>query len=856
MEIRPGVTGVWCGMGNHMSPSFPWQAQWIWMPDDLESDMMLARRSFELPERPENAWLRITATSQYQLYVNGRFVCRGPARCAPHHQSFDVLEISGLLHRGKNSLAVRVHLQQGVLSYHHDGRPGLLAQLDLSSRDQDSSIVTNSRWKVHSDPAWDNAAPCISRFHLEVCDRVDMRRQIKGWPDAEFDDGEWQAAQPLKRNVGWPLPAKNARPQALTPPWTSLVPRDIPYLRETNAPAVDLIEASTIGGARRGTTKSDGGQDEWPAGHSFVLSKQVDAQSVSGQRDYRENQGPLVLPASEADAYRFLLFDFGEVFNARPQLDIQGPAGTVVNVLCAPYMVDDRFAAKIVDSDLIDRVVLSGRRDTWEAVYFKPTRYLGIVSRSSENPIKIYRAGVSRIEYPFETKGSFQSPGRPWLQRCWQAAAKTIRVCTTDAYTDNYRERRQYAQTGYYAALGNYAVFGDTELQRRYLRQIADEQQASGLMPAYAPLTADDYMVILDSNCFWVRSLHNYLLYSGDTEGTLELLPTAERLLKLLHGYTDSHGLLNNPPYAYWLDHAINDRRGANFCLNGHYLGSLEDYAEVLDWLNRPDAKAYRDRAERLRQSLRTHFWDPQRQLFADASVDGQRSELFSEHANAMALAMNVATSEQAAAIAQKLIAQDGHDFIRRASGMTVVTPAMSYFLHLGLCRHGYVEDSLRMLRERFDRMLQPDTNETLWEEWWLDATGRNGKLSTGRTRSDAQTESAFPPALFTEYVLGIRPTQPGLKEVELFRSPSGVRHVEGTFPAPMGSLAVRWTLDDSGSGELTVDVPGTMQVQLNLASLGHSAENPVVVDGRRLENAALTEGYHLLTRGRHQVRF
>ena len=48
----------------------------------------------------------------------------------------------------------------------------------------------------------------------------------------------------------------------------------------------------------------------------------------------------------------------------------------------------------------------------------------------------------------------------PWIQDYMSASAETIKAATTDAYTDNYRERRQYAQTGYYASLGNYFLFG------------------------------------------------------------------------------------------------------------------------------------------------------------------------------------------------------------------------------------------------------------------------------------------------------------------------------------------------------------------------------------------------------------
>ena len=301
------------------------------------------------------------------------------------------------------------------------------------------------------------------------------------------------------------------------------------------------------------------------------------------------------------------------------------------------------------------------------------------------------------------------------------------------------------------------------------------------------------------------------------------------------------------------MDHAYLDRRGANFCLNGHYLGALEDFAEVLRWLDEPGSELFQARADKLRQSLRKHLWDPERGLFADALVDGEKSEMFSEHANAMALAMEVATREQAEAVREHLLASDQHDFVRRKSGLVMVTPAMSYVLHAGLCRYGYVEDSLRMFRERFDHMLRPDTNGTLWEEWWLDRTGRSGVLAKTVTRSDAQTESAFPPMLFAEYVLGIRPVQPGLSEVVLFRSQSGLRQIEGAFPSPEGALEVRWSFNENGGGELKVEVPAAMRLMLDRASLAGTSEGPVSVDGRKW----LSETRYIeLGQGTHYVQF
>ncbi len=49
------------------------KAQWIWLADDSEAEMLLARKAFHLPEAPDRALLSITATSQYQLFVNGKY---------------------------------------------------------------------------------------------------------------------------------------------------------------------------------------------------------------------------------------------------------------------------------------------------------------------------------------------------------------------------------------------------------------------------------------------------------------------------------------------------------------------------------------------------------------------------------------------------------------------------------------------------------------------------------------------------------------------------------------------------------------------------------------------------------------
>ncbi len=835
------------GIPPGQAPAPPWRAQWIWLPAGEDADMLLARRTFTLSAQPTRAVLSITASSRYELYVNGQYLGGGPARCAPHHQSFDTLEIAPALQPGRNVVAIRVHSQRESVSYYDGARAGLLAQLDGGPDTPALRLQTDASWRVSPDRSWLNAAPKMARFHLEVADRVDLRLRARGWTDLDFDDRAWLPARVLQRETGWPSPQPNERATQRIPPWTSLVARDLPYLHERAVPAGAPVQIGSIPAMKA----ADFSGEKWFDAPAIArIRVQPRGGNAAGE------SGPVIIPANAPGENRVLLYDLGEVHNGRPFLDLAGPAGTVVDVMCAPYLINGAVESPIVASHFVDRLVLSGQRARWDAFYLKPARWLAVVFRRLPGEARVYAAGLTRTDYPFVRQGSFQTPGFPELAALWDASAKTIQVCTTDAYTDNYRERRQYAQTAYYACLGNYAVFGDTALQRRYLKQIAEEQLADGLMPAYAPRHGADFMVILDSNCFWVRGLHQYLLHSGDRATTRELLPAARKLLELLHGWTNADGLIDSPPQPYWLDHALIDRRGANFCLNAHYLGALEDFAQVLRWLDEPPAELYRQRARRVRAALRERLWDPARRLFADALVDGKLSDQFSEHGNALALALQIATPAQAQAVAAQLGNKERHDFVRRASGLVMVTPALSHYVLAGLCEAGQADAAWDLAHARFAHMLASGTNGTLWEEWWLNGSGRSGTfrpIASGR--SDAQTESAFFPGLFSRYILGIEPTQPGLRDVVLRYHPSSrLLQRSGAIPTPAGLLEVAWTVS-STQFAVTVQVPPETTLRIDLASVGTPPPARLAIDDRPAASEQIRNGFLVLPSGRHSVR-
>lgn len=813
------------GFLNIKNQDFRWQAKWLWGKKD--NSMQLFRRSFEIKGKPSHATLKISASSVYQLYVNGVYIARGPARSAPHHQSYDTWQLENILTEGENLIAVKVHFQGSIKSYQHQTRAGLLAQLSLQTDDKVTTIITDEKWLTHVDESWNEHEVKMSRFHLQVNDKVDLARSFKHWQRFDFNDNDWHKAKVLMRNVGWPMPDKNAEGSPYTPPWTQLVARDIPNLIEKKVRANQLIFAAQVDDYLLNKTSFPKKLSKIP---NIKLNKKI-APLIESQISHWQNGKGITLPKSSRPW--LLVFDFGQVRNGMPFFKLQGAKGSKVEVISKPFMLNNEFSYHTIDSNLIDQVYLSGEQDTWQATYFKPTRYLGLLVSTEKKSLTIDDFGIHEISYPFELKGKISSQQSPWLDKYMQATAKTIKAATTDAFTDNYRERRQYSQTGFYAALGNYYLFADPHLQRRYLLQVAQEQYANGLMPAYAPQMNNNFMVILDSNLLWLSSLHHYLLYTGDEETVRELLPTADKLLALLDSYTNEDGLLDEPPFAYWLDHANNDRRGANLNLNGHYLHALENYAQILEWLKIQNADKYHQQSQLMRQAIQSKFWHQHKGLFVDALIRGKQSNKFSEHGNAMALALNIATKEQANRVIKQLLNDDNNNLITRANNMTVVTPAMSYYLHKGIANYGFIDESFALLNQRFEHMLEPQYNGTLWEEWWLNGTGRSGKfVDNDRTRSDAQTESAFSPALFAQFLVGVEPISPGMKTIKLTNRHHSIKDLTAEIPTPNGKLKVAWLVENDNK-HLKLTIPKGVQVELDSSSFfGNSYAGTTLSEG------------------------
>ena len=203
---------------NRSEPS--WSASWIWLQGEEYSVNVhvQARREFDVSGPVKQVLLRISAYSDYVVYINDKRVGRGPEWNDPEYQTYDTYEVSRFLVSGHNVIGVVAHNFGIGTHWSRRNRGGLIAQLDF---DNGEPIGTDASWRIQRAGAWVSNTPRIfwSAGFLET---FDFRGYNAAWLRPGFDAASWREPDVLGRP---PIS-----------PWIRLLRRQIPLLKETLVP--------------------------------------------------------------------------------------------------------------------------------------------------------------------------------------------------------------------------------------------------------------------------------------------------------------------------------------------------------------------------------------------------------------------------------------------------------------------------------------------------------------------------------------------------------------------------------------------------------------------------------------------
>ncbi|MBL8550584.1 MAG: alpha-L-rhamnosidase N-terminal domain-containing protein [Hyphomonadaceae bacterium] len=749
----------------------------------------LFRRRVDIPFDVERNELKITSDGKYQLFVNGARVGRGPVRCSPLRQRFDVYRDLGL-RRGANVIGVLVHTY-GVDTAFYEGVHGhwrasfgdgaLWLDGVVSGPAGEARIRSDEAWRALRCDAWRSDTPQVNSG-LGFIEVFDANKFPHDWAKIDFDDAAWGRTHVLIAGGGGPEARHGG---ARTRPFPILAPSELPPMQERARAPLRLVWARRI-------EPSD-----------LPIERQA----------YEEALGPIsqdVCNASPQGGYELragaaVQFDFGDILAGRPRLEFEAAGGEVIDIVVCERLPGEYEAAALAPDARIERRPLLGLdahvtrivarpgRQAFETFEWDAVRWMQIHVRNAPQGLRLSEVGLVATRYPGEARGAFECSD-PLVNKLWHLGRKTLEVCMHDGWIDcPSREQRQWLGDATVEHLVGEAVFGPQihALNRHFLRSAAESQRTDGLLEMFAPGDHRRFgWLIPDFSLQWIFNVWDHFEYSGDREFARSLLPTLLRALAWFETQQEEDGRIADLPYWHFQDWAAVGRTGYATVLNAELCGAFEIAARIAAALGWSDEAARRHaQAARLRESLDAH-WDDARGLYVDC-VDpstGTRRPRVSQHANAAMILWGGVSEERAARIARAIgdrsrlrltpappIIMEGEPY-DEAEHIVLANTFFSHFVYSALAKAGRFDMALNLMRERYGRMIERGA-VTLWEGFEPDASLAHGF-------------SATPTWQLIRHVLGIGPAAPGAP-VRISPNLCGLEYARGVQPTAGGDIAL-----------------------------------------------------------------
>jgi len=159
-------------------------------------EVALFRHSFTTTMDRTGLKAQVFADTRYELWLDGIYIGRGPARFSKNTHEYDEFAITSTLASGQHVLAALVQWSPDSRRSESE-RPILQAQL-YGGPLQGQLEQTGTNWKALRSPAWNaNASPVYPPQSLPLIGRtelLDLRSLPAHWMNVGFDDSAWAYA--------------------------------------------------------------------------------------------------------------------------------------------------------------------------------------------------------------------------------------------------------------------------------------------------------------------------------------------------------------------------------------------------------------------------------------------------------------------------------------------------------------------------------------------------------------------------------------------------------------------------------------------------------------------------------------
>jgi len=464
---------------------------------------------------------------------------------------------------------------------------------------------------------------------------------------------------------------------------------------------------------------------------------------------------------------------FDRVLSGFPQVKVKGGKGATVTIMaCRKVAFTLGGGEQTLEFPFMDEIVPA----------------FTVELKNVTAPVEILDAGAVFTSQPVEYRGAFACSDEK-LNRIWKVSRWAVQICLQTHHLDSPNHQEPISDPGDYlieAMVNNYS-FAQPWLTRQDVRKFAwllKDEKYNNFHTSYS--------------IGWLQMLMDYYDYTGDKTLVEEMAPYVHELLDTYASWRGKNGIISESPSYMFMDwvsiggfacHHPPAVIGQGYLTAFYYHGM--ELASRVAALTGDTARV--EKYTQLRRELATAFnrelWNEQKGLYRDGkpfqtSVKPGRwlpadkdIETFSPHVNLLAVLYDLAPKTQHAAIVDRVMAEQPLN----------TQPWFMHWVFQAIDHAGLFDKYGTEQMRRWQIVPETQSFKEMWER---------GDLSHGWCST--------PLVQMSSRVLGVKPTAPGFKTMEIRPLIGDLTWAKGVVPTPHGDVAVAWKL---ANNKLLLDV-------------------------------------------------
>lgn len=644
--------------------------------------------------------LHLAASSIYRLWINGKFVCAGPARAAHGFYNVDEVSLSRWLTEPENVAVIEV-VGYNVNSFDTLDQPAFLAA-EYVQGDQVIACTAGEGLAIHE---LKQRVQRIQRYSFQraFAECYHLRARTQGF----YTEVSWGslpeplpfAVQPgkrfLRRSVRMPeFEQLSAR---------ALVERGRVDFQPVSGKPVLSWESAHLGKTLKGYLAQDLEERLSDEGQSMAFLPEQDSAGEGFLLDLEDGYGLYELP-----------------FNATgfPCLSVQCCEPCTVYLMFDETLVDGKLNFLRMGTYNFFKYTLDAGRHSIMTFAPYTMKYIQVAVKGKALLQELHLVEYKHPPVPRRVK----LPQDPQLKAIYRAARESYLSNAVDVFMDcPSRERAGWLCDSFFTSRVEHVLTGECLEERAFLNNFLLAEKfdyiPQGMLPMCYPSDHNDGLFIPNWAMWFVLELEEYLERSGDRELIDRARPRVMGLVDYFAPFENEYGLLEKLDGWVFLEWSrANDPdvvQDVNFPTNMLYMRMLRAVASLYG------EEGLWEKAARLRETIREHsfngtfYTDNERRTQESLENPGNTTEVCQYYA----FFTGTATREEDAGLWETLLRDFGPG--RKESGLhpqvAFANAFIGNYLRIELLyREGLYEDVLDNIRGYFAKMAA--LTGTLWE--------------------------------------------------------------------------------------------------------------------------------------------